>query len=104
MLRQLPPRFKYTQIRRILSKIFNTFFRFHTKLDFVMKRKSYDQLVLWKTKRHGKSAMVIEGARRVGKSYIIEEFAKKHFERHCQKIKKHYICSPVLLRASICAL
>ena len=34
-----------------------------------MKRKIYDQLLLWKNKRKGKSAMMIEGARRVGKSY-----------------------------------
>ena len=32
-----------------------------------MKRKIYDQLLLWKNKRKGKSAMMIEGARRVGK-------------------------------------
>ena len=35
-----------------------------------MKRKIYDQLLLWKNKRKGKSAMMIEGARRVGKSYM----------------------------------
>ncbi len=42
-----------------------------------MKRKIYDQLLLWKNKRNGKSAMMIEGARRVGKSYIVKEFAKR---------------------------
>lgn len=47
-----------------------------------MKRKLYDQLVIWKTKRHGKSAMMIEGARRVGKSYIVEEFAKNEYKSH----------------------
>lgn len=41
-----------------------------------MKRKIYDQLLLWKNKRKGKSAMMIEGARRVGKSYIVREFAQ----------------------------
>mgnify|MGYP002854419525 CR=1 FL=1 len=47
-----------------------------------MKRKIYDQLVLWKSKRKGKSAMMIEGARRVGKSYIVEEFAKKEYKSY----------------------
>ena len=42
-----------------------------------MKRKIYDQLLLWKNKRKGKSAMMIEGARRVGMSYIAREFAQK---------------------------
>ena len=41
-----------------------------------MKRKIYDQLLLWKNKRKGKSAMMIEGARRVGKSYILIDFFK----------------------------
>ena len=48
----------------------------------MIKRKLYDQLVIWKTKRHGKSAMMIEGARRVGKSYIVEEFAKNEYKSH----------------------
>ena len=47
-----------------------------------MKRKIYDQLLLWKNKRKGKSAMMIEGARRVGKSYIVEEFAKKEYKSY----------------------
>ncbi|MBP5328059.1 MAG: hypothetical protein J6Y98_09150 [Bacteroidales bacterium] len=34
-------------------------------------------MLLWKNKRNGKSAMMIEGARRVGKSYIVKEFAKR---------------------------
>ena len=47
-----------------------------------MKRKIYDQLLLWKTKRKGKSAMMIEGARRVGKSYIVREFAQKEYKSY----------------------
>ena len=47
-----------------------------------MKRKIYDQLLLWKNKRKGKSAMMIEGARRVGKSYIVEEFAKREYKSY----------------------
>ena len=47
-----------------------------------MKRKIYDQLLLWKSKRKGKSAMMIEGARRVGKSYIVKEFAQREYKSY----------------------
>ena len=46
-----------------------------------MKRKIYNKLVDWKNKSDGKTALLIEGARRVGKSYIVEEFAKVKIER-----------------------
>ena len=39
-----------------------------------MRRKIYDKLLQWK-QGNGKSALLIKGARRVGKSYIVEEFA-----------------------------
>ena len=47
-----------------------------------MKRKIYDQLLLWKNKRKGKSAMMIEGARRVGKSYIVKGFAQREYKSY----------------------
>ena len=47
-----------------------------------MKRKIYDELLLWKNKRKGKSAMMIEGARRVGKSYIVKEFAQREYKSY----------------------
>lgn len=47
-----------------------------------MKRKIYQQLLDWKNNSQGKSALLIEGARRVGKSYIVEEFAKKEYETY----------------------
>lgn len=47
-----------------------------------MKRKIYNQLLLWKSKRKGKSAMMIEGARRVGKSYIVKEFAQREYKSY----------------------
>lgn len=40
-----------------------------------MRRKIYDTLLAWK-KEGGKTALLIDGARRVGKSYVAEEFAK----------------------------
>lgn len=44
-----------------------------------MKRKMYDVLLDWKRTSNGKSAVMIDGARRVGKSYIAEEFAKNEY-------------------------
>ena len=47
-----------------------------------MKRKIYDKLVYWKNNSFGRTALLIEGARRVGKSFIAEEFAKNEYESH----------------------
>ena len=46
-----------------------------------MKRKIYEKLVEWK-KENGKSALLIQGARRVGKSYIAEEFARNEYDSY----------------------
>ena len=43
------------------------------------RRKIYDKLLGWKQESAGKSAMLIEGARRVGKSTIAEEFARREY-------------------------
>lgn len=47
-----------------------------------MKRKIYDKLVEWKQQRKGETALMVEGARRVGKSYMVEEFAKKEYRSY----------------------
>lgn len=47
-----------------------------------MKRKIYRQLLEWKQNRKGETALMIEGARRVGKSYIVEEFAKREYRSY----------------------
>ena len=47
-----------------------------------MKRKIYNQLVEWKNTSQGKTALLIDGARRVGKSYIVEEFAKENYKTY----------------------
>ena len=44
-----------------------------------MKRKIYNQLLDWKINRKGDVALLIEGARRIGKSYIVEEFARNEY-------------------------
>jgi len=50
--------------------------------DIVMKRKIYQQLLDWKEKRHGEVALLVEGARRIGKSYIVEEFGRNEYESY----------------------
>lgn len=47
-----------------------------------MKRKIYQQLRDWKRDRRGEVALLIEGARRIGKSYIVEEFAKNEYDSY----------------------
>lgn len=47
-----------------------------------MKRKIYDSLIEWRAEGSGKTALLIDGARRVGKSYIAEEFAKNEYKSH----------------------
>ena len=48
----------------------------------MLKRKIYDQLVAWKKNSNGATAMMIDGARRVGKSFIAEEFAKAEYRSY----------------------
>ncbi len=47
-----------------------------------MKRKIYDQLLAWKLNDSKRTALLIDGARRVGKSYIVEEFAKQEYKSY----------------------
>ena len=48
----------------------------------MMKRKIYQQLIEWKEQRHGEVALLIEGARRIGKSYIVEEFGRNEYDSY----------------------
>jgi len=47
-----------------------------------MKRKIYTQLKEWKEKKQGREALLIDGARRIGKSYIVEEFARQEYKSY----------------------
>ena len=47
-----------------------------------MKRKIYQQLIEWKEQRQGEVALLIEGARRIGKSYIVEEFGRNEYDSY----------------------
>lgn len=48
----------------------------------VFKRKIYQKLLDWKNQDNGSTALLLEGARRVGKSTIVEEFAKNEYESY----------------------
>ncbi len=48
----------------------------------MFKRKAYDELMDWKKKFSGRYAALLEGARRVGKSTIAEEFAKNNYKSY----------------------
>lgn len=48
----------------------------------MFRRKIYDKLLEWKTGSDGRTALLIEGARRVGKSTVVEEFAKNEYESY----------------------
>lgn len=50
--------------------------------DRIFKRKIYDRLLKWKATSNGKSALLVQGARRIGKSTIVEEFAKHEYESY----------------------
>ena len=47
-----------------------------------MKRKIYQELLRWKNEKQGKTALLIEGARRIGKSYIVDAFGKNEYKSY----------------------
>lgn len=57
-------------------------FKYIDNMDRIFKRKLYSRLVEWKQEQQGKTAILIEGARRVGKSTLVEEFAKNEYESY----------------------
>ena len=48
----------------------------------IFKRKLYEKMLQWKQERDGKTALLIKGARRVGKSTLAEEFARREYESY----------------------
>ena len=65
----------------------------------MLRRKIYDQLLLWKAKKHEKGmkeCLLIKGARQVGKSYIVEQFGKENYESF---ISINFITQPELKKA-----
>ncbi len=51
-------------------------------MERVFKRKLYNRLLEWKRIQNGKTAILVEGARRVGKSTLVEQFAKNEYESY----------------------
>ena len=50
--------------------------------NIMFKRKIYSKMLEWKQESNGKTALLIEGARRIGKSTVVEEFAKNEYESY----------------------
>ncbi len=48
----------------------------------IIRRKIYDKLLDWKNETKGEKAILIEGARRIGKSTIVDEFGKNEYKSH----------------------
>ena len=48
----------------------------------VFRRKLYDKMLQWKAERGGSTALLIKGARRVGKSTLAETFAKNEYDSY----------------------
>ena len=51
-------------------------------MEHIFKRKTYRQMLDWKEQNQGKTALLIEGARRIGKSTIVEQFARQEYKSH----------------------
>lgn len=50
--------------------------------DITFKRKLYQRLLDWKRNRSGRTAVLVEGARRVGKSTLVEAFARQEYRSY----------------------
>ena len=48
----------------------------------MLKRKIYKRLLEWKEQSNGDTALLIDGARRVGKSYVVKAFAEKEYRSY----------------------
>ena len=48
----------------------------------IFRRKIYDKFLEWKRESNGESALLVEGARRIGKSTIVEQFAKNEYKSY----------------------
>lgn len=48
----------------------------------IFKRKIYERMLQWKQESDGQTALLIKGARRIGKSTIAEEFARQEYKSY----------------------
>ncbi|MDE6696679.1 MAG: ATP-binding protein [Muribaculaceae bacterium] len=47
-----------------------------------MKRKIYNKILKWKEQWNGRTALLVDGARRIGKSWIVEEFGRNEYKTY----------------------
>lgn len=52
------------------------------KIEHIYERKIYQEILQWKQERNGSTALLIKGARRIGKSTVAEEFARNEYETY----------------------
>lgn len=57
----------------------------------IFERKIYQKMLEWKSESDGKTALLIEGARRIGKSTVAEEFARKEYESYIETNNFRYV-------------
>ena len=66
-------------------------------MSVIFKRKLYNRMLAWKNERKGSTALLVKGARRVGKSTLVEQFAKEQYWEHdaqavgrqCSRLGEH---------------
>ena len=51
-------------------------------MHMLFKRKIYNKFLAWKQEANGQKALLVEGARRIGKSTVVEEFAKNEYKSY----------------------
>ena len=61
----------------------------------IFERKIYQKMLNWKRESNGKTALLIKGARRVGKSTIAEEFAQKEYSSYI--LVDFYFCVKMIV-------
>ncbi|MGM9674128.1 MAG: ATP-binding protein [Bacteroidaceae bacterium] len=62
----------------------------------VFRRKIYGDMIKWKNEQKGETALLVEGARRIGKSTIVEEFAKREYDSYM--LIDFSVASPEVIR------
>ena len=65
--------------KRLIFAIYTAFIVMEKR---VFKRKIYDRILQWKQESNGDTALMIQGARRIGKSTISEEFARNEYSSY----------------------
>ena len=72
-------RYALENVRQLLTRRYDLWYSEPVFKRKPVKRKIDDKLFEWKKKSNGSTALLIDGAHRVGKSYIVEEFAKREY-------------------------